>query len=139
MPEAETKIGQIALRAYELATAGSPPLDAWLGSLRESYRGVQLENQVQHSCPKWAFSILCQEGHLNGIESGGCPEASQSSSARYAIEGLGLLQGDPSLAQDRRELRGRVFGKRGDAGYRRPNGETEVLVALWMAGAVRRD
>ncbi len=107
-------------------------------AFRRSYAGRQLETQTRHSCPKWAFSILCHEGHLKAIESGGCPKAETSSSAAYAIRGLRQLLKEPWLARNRRALKSRVFGDRGDPDHRTPNGEMEVLLALWKAGAMSR-
>ena len=139
MSRGETQVGRVALRAYEIAVAGLDPLEAWRTTLRETYAGDQLKNQVRHSCPKWAFSILCHEGQLMGVERGCCPQASNSSSGEYTLSALKQLRGNPSLAHERAQLKRQVFGKRGDANYRTPNGEVEVLVSLWNADLVRKD
>jgi hypothetical protein len=138
-PEAkrETRPRRVVLRAQELAAGGRDPLEAWLASLHEAYAGAELSNQVQHTCPKWAFASLCQEGQVVGVQPGRCPKARDSSSAEYAMKALEHLRGDPSLATRPPRLKQIVFGKPDDTDYRRPNGEVEVLVTLWSAGLIR--
>jgi len=61
-PSNTTKVARIALDAHELAAAGIHPPDAWIQVLKRVYAGKQLDNQIQHTCPKWAFSGLCVFG-----------------------------------------------------------------------------
>jgi hypothetical protein len=89
-----------------------------------------LASQIKHSCPKWAFSILCHEGHVEGVQPGGCPAAVGKRSAEFALDALERIRQQPSLADEKRELKRKVFGEPGATGYRTPNEEVEVLFAL---------
>lgn len=132
-----TKLGRIALDAHSRAAAGVAPPDAWKEALRAVYSGRQLQNQLQHTCPKWAFSGLCQDGELTGVPAGRAPVALERESARYAREVLRALREEPGLAADKPMLKRRIFGKQGEDGYRTPNDEVEVVLALWDSGLVR--
>ena len=132
-----TKIGRIAVEAYKRATAGQAPPEAWREALSAVYSDRQLENQLKHTCPKWAFSGLCQEGELRGIAAGSSPPATDRQSAKFAREALNVLRREPELAEDKAALKRRVFGMRGEEGFRTPNGEVEVVLALWEAGLMQ--
>jgi hypothetical protein len=133
---AEAKFEGITSQALGRVVLGADPEAAWLETLRERYSKEKLSSQVKHSCPKWAFCILCHRGHIRGVRSGCCPAAEKSGSAVYTLRALDLLLSDPSLASNKRELKRLVFGEPGDEEYRTPNDEVEVLLALWGAGAI---
>ena len=132
----EAKSERLTLRALQKVQAGDTPADAWLETLKEHYPVEMLANQVKHSCPKWAFCILCHYGHVRGVKSGCCPKAEESSSAAYTLKALDVLRSDPSLARDKKELKRMVFGSPNTPEYRTPNDEVEVLLALWEADAI---
>ena len=132
-----TKIGRVAVRAQILASGGLHPVEAWIGSLDEFYVGAQLLNQLQHTCPKWAFAGLCDRGVVRGVSAGSCGEAVGKRSAQFALDALEMARRDSALVTDKRELKHRVFGRPGSDDYRRPNGEVEVLLGLWEAGSLR--
>jgi hypothetical protein len=133
MAMAETKYERITSRARRRVMAGTDPGSAWQETLQELYRDEALTNQVKHSCPKWAFCILCHRGHVRGVRRGCCPAAEESSSAAYTLTAFELLRADPSLAANKGKLKRRVFGEKGAEGYRTPNDEVEVLLALRKA------
>ena len=135
-PSTSTKIGRIAVEAQRLAATGTHPLDAWTEVLRRTYAGKQLENQLQHTCPKWAFSGLCNRGVVAGVSPGSCEEAVTKNSAEFALRALELVSKDGALLHNKRELRRRVFGIPQSPGYRQPNGEVDVLLGLWEARLV---
>ena len=130
------KFNEITSRALGRVAAGADPDVAWLETLRERYSEKMLPNQVKHSCPKWAFCILCHRGHVRGARSGCCPAAEKSRSASYPLRALEQLLVDPSLASNKPKLKRHVFGEPGYDGYRTPNDEIEVLLALWEADAI---
>lgn len=130
---AESKYEQIVSHALGLVKAGVRPNDAWLKALKKIYPPRMLKNQEKHSCPKWAFSILCHSGYVHGITSGCCPESEGMSSASYTLKAVSELTVNPSLAANKAELKRRVFGVKGKPGYRTPNGEVEVLLCIHFA------
>lgn len=132
----ETKIEQVTANAWERAKAGTAPDEAWLQALADVYPPRMLPNQIKHSCPKWAFSILCHEGWVAGVRRGTCPKAVGLRSAAITMRALERLQYHGALASDKRELQRVVFGARGSATYRKPNDEVEVLLALSKLGAL---
>jgi hypothetical protein len=128
---AEAKFDRITARALRRVRDGSSPEAAWVATLRELYVADKVASQEKHSCPKWAFCILCHRGEVRGVPSGCCPDAEGSSSAAFTLAALERLAADPSLAENKRELKRLVFGEEGTDGYRTPNDEVEVLLALW--------
>lgn len=130
----DTKVGHIAVRAHAIAAEGVSPTDAWIGSLEETYTSSQLRNQLQHTCPKWAFGALCNHGVLKDVPAGSCETAVTKRSAQFTLRALELISEDRSLLMDKRELKRVVFGSPGFPRYRSPNDEIEVLLGLWQAG-----
>ena len=131
-----TKVARHAVRARELASSGSSPDAAWNQALAEVYSGEQLRNQLQHTCPKWAFAGLCNHGVVRGVPAGSCPAAADRRSGRYAVDALNAVRREASLLRDKRTLKARVFGRPGTADYRKPNDEVEVLLGLWESGSI---
>ena len=130
------KFDGLTSRALRRVRAGHTPEDAWSEALKEVYPAASLEAQLKHSCPKWAFCILCNRGYIRGIGAGCCEAAEGSSSAAYTLQAFDLLVTHPSLAANKAQLKRRVFGEKGAEGYRTPNDEVEVLLALWEAGEI---
>lgn len=123
--------GEVALRAWSLASAGgtSPPA-AWKQALEERFtEPKQLQNAIRHTCPKGAFLGLCQHGLVKGVKKGWYTNSTSSSS--FALMTVALLREAPSLAHDKPALKARVFGGR------TPNGEVDVVLALWENGIVQ--
>jgi hypothetical protein len=129
----EGKFDRIIARALSRVREGSSPDVAWIATLRELYPAERVASQERHTCPKWAFCILCHRGHVCGVRPGCCPTAEGSASADFALAALDRLDSDPSLAENKRELKRLVFGEKGEEAYRTPNGEIEVVLALWDA------
>jgi hypothetical protein len=131
-----TKIDQITSEALRRASEGVPPDAAWVQALEALYAPEKLANQVKHSCPKWAFSILCHEGHVVRVQPGTCPAAVGKRSAAFTLDAVEWVRRDPALVHDKRELKRRVFGEQGAPGYRKPNDEVEVLFSLLNSGGI---
>src|SRR5207249_3380756 len=89
----DTKVGSIAVRALHWARTGSSPDEAWLKALEEVYPDPdKLKNQIKHTCPKFAFGILCHRGHVNQVPPGGCPESEKKGvSGALTLKALELL------------------------------------------------
>src|SRR5438132_11674916 len=100
----QAKFAGITSRALRRVAAGACPEDAWLETLKELYAAEMLASQVKHSCPKWAFCILCHGGHVKGVRRGCCPAAEGSSSAAYTLRAFDMLLSDPSLAANTTDL-----------------------------------
>jgi hypothetical protein len=101
------------------------------------YPPDKVESQLKHTCQKWAFGILCHRGFVANVARGNCPAAEGKRSADFVLMARELLLSEPSLASRKLDLRGRVFGVRGAPGFRTPNHEIEVLLALIHVGAVQ--
>jgi hypothetical protein len=62
-----------------------------------------------------------------------CPAAEDSSSAKFTLAAFDRLRAEPSLRNRKRDLKLLVVGEEGTTGYRKPNDEIEVLLALQEA------
>ena len=133
----EVKVEQVTSIAYRLARQGMRPDLAWIEGIYEVYPVDKVGSQLQHTCPKWAFSILCQRGLVADVASGGCPAAQGKLSADVVLTALKLLLSEPSLAGRKRDLKRSVFGLPSAPDYRQPNQEIEVPLALIQVGAIQ--
>ncbi len=131
----DKKIAEITALAYSRVGAGIEPENAWNQTLKELYTPEKLAPQMKHTCPNWAFAAFCHTGNLKQVRNGCSPASEKSSSAVFALKGLECLIANPSLATNKAVLKRMVFGEKGKPGYRTPNHEIEVLLALWEAGA----
>lgn len=119
-----TVYGEVALRAWELITAqGVSPPDAWRQAVCDRYPNAdQQKNALQHTCPRGAFLGLCQWGFVRDVAPGSYTGSTASSG--YALAAAGLLRAEPDVANNKSELKKRVYGTR------TPNDEVEVVLAL---------
>lgn len=119
-----TVYGEVALRAWELITAhGASPPEAWRQAVCVRYPdAAQQKNALQHTCPRGAFLGLCERGLVRNVAAGSYTGSTASSG--YAFAAVGLLQAEPDLADNKAELKKRVYGTR------TPNDEVEVVLAL---------
>lgn len=132
----ETQIARITSAALNRVMTGEMPDTAWINALKESYPPEKLGAQLKHTCPKWAFRILCHKGYVKGATGGSCPRAEGRSSAAYTLKARDLLIGERSLVMDKRELTRRTFGEKDSLNFRRPNQEIDVLLSLVASGAL---
>src|SRR5438874_13799853 len=114
--------GQVALKAWDIAAKRrlSPP-DAWQTALEECKAAAK-------SCPKSAFLGLCEEGLLRSIDAGHYTRSRRSRA--FALAAVERLRGNPSLAAKKADLEADVYGDRA------PNGEVDVVLALWQRGMI---
>lgn len=133
----EEKIRHVTSIAYRVGREGIRPDLAWIEAIRETYPPDKVKSQLGHTCPKWAFSILCHRGFVVGMAGGSCPAAEGKRSANFVLMARELLLSEPSLAARKPDLKQRVFGSKGTPGFRTPNHEIEVLLALVAVGVVQ--
>lgn len=126
----ETPIERVTREAWANAASGMRPDTAWKKALEVVYPEGKLRAQLQHTCPKWAFSMMCQTGNVRDVPAGSCPEAESMRSAAFAVAALDLLRKSPDLIKDKRRLKEAIFGAPNSPSYRRPNHEVEVILAL---------
>ncbi len=81
----ENKYGQAALIAVK---SKGQPADRWLEATAVVFPRSP-SSQIK-SCPKGAFLGLCEEGVVQGIESG--TYTTSTDNKRYALRGLALLK-----------------------------------------------
>lgn len=85
-----------------------------------------LEGQKK-SCPKSTFLGLCEEGLVHGIPWGTYTRS--RSNKHYALLAVQLLRRHPNLINDSSALwRAVMAGEE-----KRPNGQMDVVIALWKA------
>jgi hypothetical protein len=85
-------------------------------------------------CPKGAYLGLCEEGLVNGIPVGSYTTSVDNK--RYALRALSLLCSEPSLSGSAKVLWDRVLDMDGKA--KAPNGQMQVVLALWQKGLLRK-
>lgn len=121
------KYGRAAVRATELLRAGaaaSPP-DAWATAVRQLF--PRSSSARDKGCPRGAYLGLCEDGFVLGVEPGSYTRSVLNK--RYAVRAARLLHERPDLAADPDTLWLRAVP--GDR--KEPNGQMEVVVALWRA------
>lgn len=125
------KYGEVAVRAVGLMLwdpETSPP-DAWEASAARVFPDSSASQAK--SCPRSAFLGLCEEGVVAGVARGDYTRSQLNRD--YAIRGLMALRSQPDLSRDQR----RLWIAATDGKEVRPNGQMEVLSALWDVGLVR--
>jgi hypothetical protein len=133
----EGKIERVTLSALHHTRHGVRPDLAWVEGIREVYSADRTKSQLQHTCPKWAFSILCHRGLVAGVAAASCPAAEGKRSADFVLSAREMLLSDQTLANRKQDLKRRVFGLQGNPDYRSPNHEIEVLLLLIGVGALQ--
>lgn len=122
-----SKYGEAAIKAVKICHSDfrPDPVAAWKAAVCEFL--PTLEGQKK-GCPKSAFLGLCEAGFVKGISQGNYTRGRLNK--EYAVQAVRLLQSDSSLANDRRGLWHRVM----DGTDKKPNGQMDVVVALFEAG-----
>lgn len=135
----KTPIERTTREAWVRAAAGVRPDTAWKQALEAVYPATMLRAQLQHTCPKWAFSILCHRGNVSKVAAGCCVDAEGMRSATFAEAAFNMLKQNRGLKNDKRRLKDAVFGAPDSPTYRKPNHEVEVILALLELGALDLD
>jgi hypothetical protein len=118
--------GDAAVHAAKLCQKqGLDPVAAWTTAVEKH---LPTEEGRKKSCPKSAFLGLCEEGLLKEVPAGRYTTSRLNKG--YALRALQLLNAHPALASTSRDLwRAVMAGEE-----KRPNGQMEVVIALWSAG-----
>ncbi|RZN63290.1 hypothetical protein [Methanonatronarchaeum sp. AMET6-2] len=118
--------GDVAVRAVEIVGSGAieSPGRAWDKAAGEI---ISSSSSRSKCCPKIAFLGLCEEGFVEGIESG--DYTSSVKNKGYAVDALKLLEDKDWLSKN--ELWDNVApsGK----SY---NSQIDVVVGLWSEGLI---
>ncbi|MGF6179305.1 hypothetical protein ABIB42_000303 [Massilia sp. UYP32] len=126
-----TGYARVALEASRLAATGTHPVKAWSDRAADVFVG-RPEARVK-SCPKSAFLGLAAAGLINGVPPGAYTRSLDN--RRYAEAAVQRLREDATWAADPQRLWSAVAEQ---AGKKRHNGQMNVVIALWCAGAVRK-
>ena len=121
-----TAYGLAAIEAAKRCATGavSDPVAAWAQSAHLFL--PTLEGQKK-GCPKNTFLGLCEEGFVRGIPRGSYTRSRLNKG--YALLALKALRHSPRLLDDSSALwRAVMAGEE-----KRPNGQMDVVIALWKA------
>ena len=132
------KYGQSALRAVELLRTGMhTPESAWQQAVAEVF--PDSEDSRTKSCPRGAFLGLCRAGLIEGVPHDPAARIDDGLNASYAREAIELLRSEPQWAsKDAGSIWEQVMRRLGNAPSKRPNGQMDVVLALWADGLIRR-
>ena len=86
----------------------------------------------EKACPKGAFLGLCEEGLVQGVPPGAYTRS--QSNKQYAVNAVGRLRQEPSADMDRLAL----WSVSSSDPRKAHNGQMDVVLALWIAGLIRR-
>lgn len=122
------KYGEVAIVATGFFRGGKAksPREAWKMAAAVAF--PESDSSREKRCPMDAFLGLCEEGLVSGVPAGSYTRSVKNK--RYAVEAVGTLRFDPSLADNARALWQRV------AGDKTPNSQMDVVIGLWRAGVI---
>ncbi|MGI9438345.1 MAG: DUF6979 family protein [Parvibaculales bacterium] len=126
-----SKFGECAVRASKVLQARHDfgPNDAWAMAAREIFPSSP--SSQKKSCPRKAFEGLCYAGKVKDIGGEKVQYAQPSQNGDYALEGLRILAGNPSLTSHPKTLWREVLKNLELDEEKQPNGQMEVLIALF--------
>ena len=118
--------GDAAVDAARLCQKqGLDPAAAWTTAVEKH---LPTKEGRKKGCPKSTFLGLCEEGLIKEVPAGSY--TSSRLNKGYALRALQLLNAHPVLASTSGTLwRAVMAGEE-----KRPNGQMEVVIALWSAG-----
>ncbi|MBE2287201.1 MAG: hypothetical protein IAE77_27345 [Prosthecobacter sp.] len=118
--------GDAAVDAARLCQKqGLDPVAAWTRAVEKH---LPTEEGRKKSCPKSTFLGLCEEGLIKEVPAGSYTRSKLNKG--YALRALQLLNAHPALASSSGDLWRKVMA--GEP--KKPNGQMEVVIALWSAG-----
>jgi hypothetical protein len=124
------KYGEAAVIATGFFRGGKAdsPREAWEMAVAVAFpESVSLQAK---GCPRNAYLGLCEEGLVSGVPAGKYTRSVKSK--RCAVEAVGLLKFDRSLADNASALWHRV------AGSKAHNSQMDVVIGLWRAGVLEQ-
>nr|WP_294233829.1 N-6 DNA methylase [Prosthecobacter sp.] len=124
--EGMSAYGDAAVDAARLCQKqGLDPVAAWTRAVEKH---LPTEEGRKKSCPKSTFLGLCEEGLIKEVPAGSYTRSKLNKG--YALRALQLLNAHPALASSSGDLWRKVMA--GEP--KKPNGQMEVVIALWSAG-----
>lgn len=129
-----SKYGDAAVLATNIVQAAkvTSPVEGWKLAVTELCPD-SLSSQKK-GCPKGAYLGLCEEGLVKGIPAGSYTTSVHNK--KYALRALTLLRSEPSYSSDAKILWDRVMEMDGEV--KAPNGQMDVVLALWHKGLLRK-
>ena len=123
-----SKYSSIALDAISRIRQGANPTDAWKSAAFDAFPLNPASREK--NCPRCTFLGLVDQGLLRGIEPGSYTRSVDNK--RYAVQAVGLLRADPTLAGRPEELWAEVqLGMQ-----KQHNSQMDVVTALWRHGDI---
>jgi hypothetical protein len=121
------KYGQAAIRAIDLLISNKveTPVNAWEAATIEIF-GEGTSSQMK-GCPKTTFIGLCESGMVLGVQKGTYLKNKNSKNKMYGIEAIKLLNKEPSLSRDIKQLWSCVL----EGENKQHNAQMDVVVTLW--------
>ena len=105
------------------------PGDAWKRAVAQVFPGSR--SSREKPCPRDSFLTLCETGAVRHVAPGTYTRSVKN--RRYVTLALDALRSDPALAGDQKGL----WEVATEGAGTRPNGQIDVLLALWRRGLVR--
>lgn len=122
-----SKAAVLAVRSCQ-ADQKKTPVVAWEEAIAKCSTSRGTRAKV---CPREAFLGLCEKRLVTGILAD--VHANDGENRKYAVCAVMLLRKEPVLANDKHELWRRVVGP-----AKAPNGQMDVVLALWREGMLRK-
>lgn len=104
------------------------PAAAWKSAVAQIF--PDSPSSREKGCPKGAFLGLCSDGLVRGVSLGTYTKSKDNKG--YAVKAVQLLKQDPSFAERPRDLWHAIL----DGQEKVENSQTDVVIALWNAGAI---
>jgi hypothetical protein len=121
----------LATSIVQIAKVSSPE-EAW--KLAVAKVCPDSVSSQKKGCPKGAYLGLCEEGLVKGIPAGSYTKSVHNK--KYALRAVSLLRSEPSLSGSVKNLWDRVQDIDGEG--KAPNGQIDVVLALWQKGLLRK-
>jgi hypothetical protein len=126
------RYGDAAVIATNIVQAAkvASPIEGWKLAVAEIC--PDSPSSQKKGCPKGAFLGLCEEGVVKGIPAGSYTTSVHNK--KYALRALSLLRSEPSFSGGAKVLWDRVM----NGEVKEPNGQMDVVLALWQKGLLRK-
>lgn len=128
------KYGTAAVRARQIYQESSQRPDAaWRVAAAEIF--PDSPESRRKGCPRHAFVGLCAAGMVQGIPPAASRDSDENLNAAYAVTAARLLTAEPQLGDaGPTALWRRVMAELGLDTSKKPNGQMDVVLALWKQG-----
>ncbi|MDL2044672.1 hypothetical protein MT371_24175 [Vibrio parahaemolyticus] len=124
-----SKYGDVAVEATRIAQTGVCPIEAWNTAAARKFKDRIAS--INKGCPKSTFLGLAEDGFVLGVPSGSYTKSVLNK--QYALEALALLNQDPNVRNDLKNLWALSCGSESKA----HNNQMDVVVSLWLSGLLK--